>query len=46
VKLPHEAIARDFMHHRDAYIQSRQDPANINVPAFLEHPENQNTVSL
>jgi hypothetical protein len=41
VKLPHEAIARDFMHHRDAYLQSRQDPANINVPAFLEHPVTQ-----
>ena len=38
VKLPHEALARDFYNNRAAYIRARSDPDNIEVPSFLRHP--------
>ena len=38
VKLPHEAIARDFYNHKTAYLAARADTDNVNVPAFLQHP--------
>ena len=41
VKLPHEAIARDFQRRQAEYIKARSDPDNIGVPAFLEHPVTQ-----
>lgn len=38
VKLPHEALARDFYNNKSAYLKARSDPDNIDVPAFLDHP--------
>jgi len=41
VKLPHEAIAREYAHQREAYHKAREDTDNINTPAFLQHPVTQ-----
>ena len=38
VKLPHEALARDFMNNSAAYWKARSDHDNIMVPGFVEHP--------
>jgi hypothetical protein len=38
VKLPHEAIARDYRLNKDAYLKARSDIDNIEVPSFLDHP--------
>jgi hypothetical protein len=38
VKLPHEAICREFMNNKASYWKARSDSDWIDVPAFLEHP--------
>jgi hypothetical protein len=38
VKLPHEALARDFQNNRSAYFQARRDDDDIMVPGFVQHP--------
>jgi len=38
VKLPHEALMRDYQNNKIAYDEARQDLDNIDVPAFIDHP--------
>ena len=37
VKLPHEALERDFLNNKEAYMKARAEP-DWDVPNFLEHP--------
>ena len=37
VKLPHEALVRDFYNNRDKYRAARSDPDNIDVPIARRH---------
>ena len=38
IKLPHEALAREFLNNQEAYLRARSDPSWIDVPLFRDHP--------